>query len=404
MKYDQKAMPVDGNRSAFVGVSSNVPGQPKIFFDLDKLSTHTLVAGATGSGKTVAAQVLVEEALKKGVSVVVFDPTAQWTGFLRPQKNQEMLSRYSDFGLSSSDAQGFKGTIQIPKSDDEHLDFERLMKPGALTVFCLNRLKRSDSLEDGAQKANQRTRETSKSLNKMDAMLAYLKRTDLSAQSAGASPTEQFVSNSIMQVFDANFPESGNLKMLLVYDEVHRLLPKFGGTGHGFRQIERAVREFRKWGVGLILISQVLSDFVGEIRANIGTEMQMRTKYEGDLDRVNLKYSEEALHAVVKSPIGTGLVQNAEYNRGFPFMVSFRPLLHNIVRLSDAELAKIQEYNNKLDAYVVEVEKAKKKGADLFDLELELNLARDKIQEGSFNIVDVCLESMAPKISELKKL
>ena len=70
----------------------------------------------------------------------------------------------------------------------------------------------------------------------------------------------------------ANFSETPEIKLLLVYDEIHRLLPKFGGSGEGFLQIERGCREFRKWGVGILMISQVLADFVGQIKANINTE------------------------------------------------------------------------------------------------------------------------------------
>jgi len=35
------------------------------------------------------------------------------------------------------------------------------------------------------------------------------------------------------------------LRLIIIFDEVHRLLPKFGGTGEGFIQIERGAREFR---------------------------------------------------------------------------------------------------------------------------------------------------------------
>mgnify|MGYP001503140327 CR=1 FL=1 len=103
------------------------------------------------------------------------------------------------------------------------------------------------------------------------------------------------VASTIEQLFKTQLEESKELKTLIVYDEVHRLLPKFGGSGKGFIQLERGAREFRKWGVGLLLISQVLSDFVGEVKANIGTEIQMGTRYEGDLERVSMKYGEDAL-------------------------------------------------------------------------------------------------------------
>ena len=37
----------------------------KAYYDMDKLTTHAVVAGATGGGKSIAAQVLIEEALMK---------------------------------------------------------------------------------------------------------------------------------------------------------------------------------------------------------------------------------------------------------------------------------------------------------------------------------------------------
>ncbi len=402
LKFDSTTLPADGTRTAFVGVSADQPGSPKIFLNLDKLSTHTMIAGATGSGKTVAAQVLVEEALKKGISVVVFDPTAQWTGFLRPQKSDEMLSRYDAFGLSKAEARGFKGTIKTIKSPAEKINLTEASAPGMLTILCLNKLKQKPGEHgDPAANAEQR-RETAQGLDKMDAMLSYLRGTDFSAQTE-ASELEQFVSNSIFQIFDSTPEEKQELRLLLVYDEVHRLLPKFGGTGHGFRQVERAVREFRKWGIGLVLVSQVLSDFVGEIKANIGTEIQMRTKYEGDLDRVKLKFGDDALQAVVRLPIGVGMVQNSDYNRGIPFFVAFRPPFHNMARLPDEELEKFAGYEQKISQYAAVTRAAAEKGADTAELEMELELAREKLRNGSFNIVDIYLDSIAPKIEKLKQ-
>jgi hypothetical protein len=396
-------MPKTSPQNAFIGASADAPGTPKIFFDPDKLCTHLLAAGATGSGKTVAAQVLVEEALKKGVSVVVFDPTAQWTGFLRQQKNDEMLSRYPLFGMQKGEAQAFKTTIKAVSTPVQQINWKNALCPGHLTVLCLNRLGQKPGerpLPQAAASASEEVRETAAKANGIDGVLSYLRKTDAGATEE-ASELEQFIANSVAQLFDENLEERQHLRLLLVYDEVHRLLPKFGGSGEGFRQIERAVREFRKWGVGLILVSQVLSDFVGEIKANIGTEIQMRTKYEGDLDRVRLKYGEEALQAVVRLPIGVGMVHNSDYNRGIPFFVAFRPLLHNITRLSDEEIAKLGDYDARLDGYAAKISEAEAKGIDVSDAKLELSLAADKLKAGSFSVAEIYFESLEKKTRAL---
>ena len=42
-----------------------------------------------------------------------------------------------------------------------------------------------------------------------------------------------------------------------------------------------------------MLISQVLADFVGQIKANINTEVQMRTRDEGDLNRLDKEIQDQ---------------------------------------------------------------------------------------------------------------
>jgi hypothetical protein len=206
-------------------------------------------------------------------------------------------------------------------------------------------------------------------------------------------------------VFHSNFPEAQELKYLIVYDEVHRLLPKFGGSGEGFIQIERACREFRKWGIGVMLISQVLADFVGQIKANINTEIQMRTRDEGDLKRIETKYGKGLLRSLVKASVGTGMVENSAYNKGKPYFVSFRPILHSIRRLSDEELAKYNKYNEIIDDFEYQLEQLEELDIDAFDMKLELKLALDKVKAGSFNMVDIYLESLESRLkSEWDKI
>jgi hypothetical protein len=186
----------------------------------------------------------------------------------------------------------------------------------------------------------------------------------------------------------------------LVFDEVHRLLPKFGGSGKGFLQIERGCREFRKWGFGIMLISQVMKDFVGEIKANINTELQARTLDEGDLDRIKTKYGEEFLKSLVKAEIGVIMFQNSSYNRGRPYFINFRPILHSTRRLSDEELEKYNQYNDKVDDIEFLIDKLGEEKVDTFDLKMELKLVKDKIMTGSFSVVDVYLEGLVPRVQK----
>jgi len=280
---------------------------------------------------------------------------------LRKSTDKKMLSLYPQFGLKENDARAFKGNVREVKDAREYIDIQKYMNPGEIQIFSMNKLQPKD--------------------------------------------IDIFVANAIRGIFESDPKESPNLKLLIVFDEVHRLLSKFGGSGEGFLQVERACREFRKWGMGVMLISQVLADFVGEIKANINTELQTRTVEEGDLERIKTKYGEEYLKSLVRSEVGVVMFQNAEYNKGKPYFVHFRPILHNTRRLSDEELEKYNKYNDMIDDLEDQITQLEELKVDTFDFKMEIKLMKDKIMSGSFSVVEIYLEGLKPRVEkEWKKL
>jgi hypothetical protein len=354
MQLDMKTLPKKTPGFFFLGKVAEKNHQ--VYLDPLRLKTHSIVAGATGGGKSITAQVIIEEALINNVAVIVFDPTAQWSGMLRKCTDKKMMAYYPAFGLKETDSRGFKGNVREVKDAREYIDIKRHMNPGQIQIFSLNKLQPSD----------------------MDI----------------------FVSNVIRGIFESDPQEAQDLKLLLVFDEVHRLLSKFGGSGEGFLQIERACREFRKWGMGVMLVSQVLADFVGEIKANISTEVQMRTRDEGDLNRIKTKYGEDFLQSLVKASVGVGMMVNPAYNHGKPFFVNFRPILHNTRRLSDEELEKYNQYNDILDDIEYQIEQLEQEKIDAFDFKMELKLMKDKLMTGNFSVVEIYLEGLKPRLEK----
>jgi len=362
MKLDTKTLPKKNSDYFFLGkiAETNIPA----YLEPERLKTHTIVAGATGGGKSISAQVIVEEALIHNVAVVVFDPTAQWSGMLRKCTDKKMMSYYPKFRLKETDSRAFKGNVRQVKNAREVIDIKKYIHPGQIHILALSKLDPKD----------------------MDV----------------------FVASVIRQIFKSDPKEAPELKLLLVFDEVHRLLSKFGGSGEGFLQVERACREFRKWGMGVMLVSQVLSDFVGEIKANISTEVQMRTRDEGDLNRIKTKYGGDFLQSLVKASVGVGMVVNPAYNHARPYFLNFRPILHNTRRLSDEELEKYNQYNDKVDDLEYEIEQLEKEKVDTFDLKMELKfdlkmelkLVKDKIMTGNFSVVEIYLEGLVPRVEK----
>jgi hypothetical protein len=325
--------------------------------EMKELKTHILTAGATGSGKSVSAMVIVEELLEKKIPVVVFDPTAQWTGFVRPCKDHDLLNFYGKFGMNPRHVKPYKGMIYEVKDPKVKIDFKKYMNPGEISVFTLNKLKPGEY--------------------------------------------DQAVKTIVDTIFEQGWEESSGLQMVIVFDEVHRLLEKYGGKG-GYVALEKACREFRKWGIGLIMISQVLSDFKEAVKGNVLTEIQLHTKSLGDLQRIEKKFGEDYAKRVTKLEVGVGMVQNPKYNKGKPYFVAFRPTYHSPHKIPDKELEIYKEYEKLLKNIEDKIEKLKKSGKDVFNFNVELNLAKDKLKKGRFRMAKIYIDSLTKSLDREK--
>ncbi|MEM3374462.1 MAG: helicase HerA-like domain-containing protein [Candidatus Woesearchaeota archaeon] len=329
-------------KSIYLGkiAESGIFKEKDFYFNIDEFTKHAFIAGSTGGGKTITAQIIAEEAFSKGISILVIDPTAQWTGFIKKLDDNMLFKRYRYFDMKKEKAKSYPTNIIKLKKDSK---------------FCENNFFEENSIN-------------------------VLIANDL---------TEKEIDEKITELIDLFFKktpeESQELKLLLFFEEVHRILPKYGGSGNGLIALERAVREFRKWGIGIILISQILEDFVGEIRANIGTEFQHRTVYEVDLEKIKLKYGDEIVKAVVRLETGTLMFHNSSLNIGKPLFIKIKPPLHNVNRLNDTEL---KEYL-KIKEIIMMIEKSEK----LKNFE-KLKLAKNELIKGNFQIAEKYLKEL----------
>jgi hypothetical protein len=271
-----------------------------------------------------------------------------------------MLSFYPKFGLKESDARGFPGVVKLITNPRQKIDMKELLGEatrGKITVFVIERLKPGDA--------------------------------------------DVFVTNVIQSIFESQPMEYPELKTLIIFDEVHRLLPRFGGTGAGVIQLERACREFRKWGIGMLLISQIMGDFEEEIRTNIRTQVQFWTREGTELERITRTYGEEHMRSVSKAPVGFGMVVNPDYNRGRPYYVNFRPILHAVRRLSPEELDRYYRADDRVEEIKYKLKRLEEKGVDVFDLRIELGLATRKLEEAAFDMVGAYLDSLEPRVEDV---
>ncbi|GEM_PF-5193980 len=348
MALSQKNLPKAGPESLFIGTIADT--EMKAYMDMGQLPLHTLISGASGTGKTIAAQIIAEEAMQKGLSVVVIDPTAQWTGFLRQCTDKKMLALYAKFGMRHLAAKPFNGNIKVISSENESIDFKKLMKPEEINIFVTKGL--------------------------------------------GTDQLELFIAAMIDKIFAENFPEAKTPKYLIIIDGIHQLLPKFGGSGKVFVKIERAVREFRKWGIGVAIISQTTSDFSEEIKANLNTQIIHRIRDEKDMELIKEEYGEEILQSLIKADSSVAMIENASYNQGKPYFIRFRPIMHDPGRISDDELANYSKYNRIVSETEYAVDQLESMNVDVFDLRLGVKMVTDKVKAGNFSMADIYLEDL----------
>lgn len=87
--------------------------------------------------------------------------------------------------------------------------------------------------------------------------------------------------------------------------------------------MDSAVRLLRKKGVGVMLISQKISDFDPAMRSAMNISILFRTKYEGDLRTIGKMLGSEMATLVPKLPVGRSIFHFADV--GDPFAVAWRP-------------------------------------------------------------------------------
>ncbi|HXG13557.1 MAG TPA: type IV secretory system conjugative DNA transfer family protein [Candidatus Nitrosotenuis sp.] len=124
--------------------------------------------------------------------------------------------------------------------------------------------------------------------------------------------------------FFSHSEETEELRLLVVFDETHRLMAYEELT----QILDTAARELRKYGVGLVFISQSCFDFVRGIRGDIHTHIAMRTVWSNDLTYMkqhsNLpKGNENFFETLRHSANGIGIFYSHFFGHATPYYCKF---------------------------------------------------------------------------------
>ncbi|MCI5060553.1 MAG: DUF853 domain-containing protein [Alphaproteobacteria bacterium] len=104
-------IPLDTSEAIYIGSETGVP-ENKIYFELKWGNRHGLIAGATGTGKTVTLQNLAEGFSNAGVPVFMADVKGDLSGICQPSEMQDFLIKRAEIiGLEEYEPQAFPVTF-----------------------------------------------------------------------------------------------------------------------------------------------------------------------------------------------------------------------------------------------------------------------------------------------------
>jgi len=134
----------------------------------------------------------------------------------------------------------------------------------------------------------------------------------------------EFIKNNLSGMIYRSWDTTDKLGILLIFEDAYKLSPRFGGQAA--IMLEKACREFRKFGIGIMLITHSYSDFGPAVLGNVNTEIWFKTSQEDDLQRIRKRYGPKYASALVKLRIAECMVANVDYNYSKPWFVELKQL------------------------------------------------------------------------------
>ena len=266
---------------------------------------HGIITGASGSGKSFCARVLVEEACQQsGLSILVLDPGNQFAGLLLPEDRPRILQQYDQFNMKAGDPRGFP------------FDYFAPGMPYAPTLPTpLSNLAGGRSI--------------------------------VSLKGLDDEHRCRLAGRILQEVFDAcSADESDRPRLLILIDEFHLLTRRRvsasakEAAAKAERAIDRIARLGRKHGVVMVAVSQSMRDFshdLASVRQMAAVKIFLRN---GDRD---IEAAAEAIgdgRPLAQLSTGTALLHHADWGL---HRFRIRPPYSLVRELNESQIRQLLE-------------------------------------------------------------
>lgn len=323
---------------------------------LKRMNRHGLIAGASGSGKTVTVKHLLEECSAQGIPSIVTDIKGDVSGLAQAGNMEKVATRIQELGLTDFEAKAFptefidanrqlgvpfrfmledvdplllakilglnetqEGILSIlyAAAEGEDLDLIDLEDLKAMLHYALNNLK------DFSEKYGLITSQSVSSIQRK--VLAFeqqgghmlfglpsfdfndfLRQRDglgmisiLSCQSLYLKPTTYATMMwMLMDRLYQSFPEVGDLekpKLVVVIDEAHLLFQE--ASAAFLTKFEQMIKLIRSKGIGVYLCSQSPSDIPDEVLGQLSNRFQHTLRAYTPVEIKKLKMISDSFRA-----------------------------------------------------------------------------------------------------------
>jgi len=325
----------------------------------DDINKHVLILGSTGLGKTTTTSIIVSELIKHGIKVLVVDWHDEYFNLLQkvgvPSEMIKVYNATNPYPLNPFDSRHgesvdekvslivdiMESTLNLPAPQSYYL-YEILQKElrehasGISFSALLSKLKEYSDVTEGYAGREARYAlmrkirpltigQAKKLFEHVGSVKEELIEKPVTIVELGKVKNNTlrkiYTLFLLKEIFSTYTSEglSNELKLVIVLDEFHNLISASCDV------LERLFSEIRKFGVGLIVVSQTLFDLPSYVLRNVNTKIIHSVKTYRDLkELVNiLPYGPNYQDIIVNLSVGEALVYKVDMQHPIKVSIEF---------------------------------------------------------------------------------
>jgi len=333
------------------------------------LKLHFAIFGSTGSGKSYTVGVIIEEFLKLGYPVIIFDAHGEYSTLSTPNDEKEEVEELKKLGLEPMSLKTMvyhpsKITVGLEDLDIDAISEVTRMSPimADLLYLAFKHIDKTDYTLEDTFKENNRDKawidKLVRAVNKAAARWKFDKKTLIAIRRRIETLKElsifgqkldinKIVKKSTATIIDISYGlteyektvyvgilikklfEARRKKqippLLIVVEESHTFAPQDRET-YSKTMMRKIAREGRKFGIGIGIISQRIVGLDKDVISQCGTKFILRIDSKTDLDYLRPYTSlltEEDIKRIPHLPTGIAYITGQALR--YPVLTKIRP-------------------------------------------------------------------------------